>query len=418
MTAAKVKFLKTARSESRRDGPGGHGADRYRLFFEEANDALLVVNPALNVVVEANAQMAELTGYLRSELEGASLSLITPERGAPAGRSTPLSAEKFKNDGFYEDICISGKDGKLRFISLSVRAVDMGGEAAALCILRDIGAKRNMEREILTKHQELRNAYVELEKTHGELKAMQETLVQSGKLAALGELTAGIAHELNQPLTAIKGFAQEAQTLIKAMATAGPGAEGDRKALADYLGEVEKGASKMERIISHLRGFTRKSTEDFRDTDIHEVINEALKMLEQQFKSRGIVVERRYAADLPHVWANPFQLEQVFINLATNARDAIEAKKERRGKVMITSSHADGVVNVRFEDNGVGIPDHLKSKIFNPFFTTKEVGKGMGLGLSISYGILSKLNASLFAESEAGKGTAFTVRLPVDYRKL
>ena len=152
--------------------------------------------------------------------------------------------------------------------------------------------------------------------------------------------------------------------------------------------------------------------------DVHSVIDESLVMLDKQLRSRGIRVERSFASGLPKVYCNPFQLEQVFINLATNARDAIEAKQERNGVISIsTRSESDGIVEIRYEDNGCGIADGSKGKIFNPFFTTKEVGKGMGLGLSISYGILSRINASILVESTVGRGTAFTIKLPVDYRK-
>jgi C4-dicarboxylate-specific signal transduction histidine kinase len=239
---------------------------------------------------------------------------------------------------------------------------------------------------------------------------MQETLVQSGKLAALGELAAGIAHELNQPLTAVKGFAQEAQASVKVLEPASP--------VHSYLHEIVQGADKMERIIAHLRNFTRKSTEDFRMADIHTVIEESLLMLDKQFRNRGIVVMRDFGKDLPQLYCNPFQLEQVFINLATNARDAIEAKRTGSGVIQIkTRQLNDQVVEVEYSDDGMGIPEAAKGKIFNPFFTTKEVGKGMGLGLSISYGILSKINASILVESNIGKGTKFTIKLPVDYRK-
>jgi C4-dicarboxylate-specific signal transduction histidine kinase len=251
---------------------------------------------------------------------------------------------------------------------------------------------------------------VSLEKANAEMRAMQETLVQSGKLAALGELAAGIAHELNQPLTAVKGFAHEAVTALSKRR--------DPDAALSCLDEISRGADRMERIISHLRNFTRKSTADFEWVDVHAIFEESLVMLDKQLKSRGIAVEKHFGKGIPKVWGNPFQLEQVFINLATNARDAIEAKKSGRGKISITTSLAgDGMIEIRYSDDGVGIPEAVKGKIFNPFFTTKEVGKGMGLGLSISYGILARLNASILVESEIGKGTIFTIRLPVDYRK-
>jgi two-component system NtrC family sensor kinase len=153
--------------------------------------------------------------------------------------------------------------------------------------------------------------------------------------------------------------------------------------------------------------------------DIHAVIEESLKMLGRQFASRGISVERNFAADgLPKVYAIPLQLEQVFINLATNARDAIEAAGRGKGVVTISTRRAGKFVEVTFKDDGCGMNERTKAKAFNPFFTTKEVGKGMGLGLSLSFGILSKIQGSIMVESELGKGAAFTVRIPTDFREL
>lgn len=383
----------------------------YEVLFENASDAIMVIDLRSGEIASANHSALELTGYLREELVGNAVSTLFPSGDHVPQHSHGLTIDHVQNSGFFEDIVLRAKDGYPRFVSASVKALDLNGRPVSMCILRDVAEKKNMERDLITKHTELRNAYVSLEKANAELKAMQETLVQSGKLAALGELAAGIAHELNQPLTAVKGFAQEAKATIGAR----PGDE----TLASFLDEVVSGASKMERIISHLRNFTRKSTEDFTLIDVHSVIDESLLLLDKQLKSRGIQIEKNYGKGLPKIYCNPFQLEQVFINLATNARDAIEAKRSGGGTITIhtvKSANSD-FIEIKYEDDGVGIPEAVKAKIFNPFFTTKEVGKGMGLGLSISYGILSRINASILVESAMGKGTGFTIKLPVDYRK-
>ncbi|MBU6376590.1 MAG: hypothetical protein KGQ59_11380, partial [Bdellovibrionales bacterium] len=151
---------------------------------------------------------------------------------------------------------------------------------------------------------------------------------------------------------------------------------------------------------------------------VHDVVNEAMQMLSRQLESRGVEVKKLYSGSLPKVFANPVQLEQVFINLTTNARDSIESTGRGSGKIEIQTRVAGKFVEVIFKDDGVGMDDRTKSKAFNPFFTTKEVGKGMGLGLSLSYGILSKIHGSIFVESELGRGAEFLVRIPIDYREL
>jgi C4-dicarboxylate-specific signal transduction histidine kinase len=284
----------------------------------------------------------------------------------------------------------------------------------AFCILHDRGEKKSMERDLLAKHWELKNAYEELERAHLELKSAQEALVQAGKLAALGELAAGVAHELNQPLSGVMGFGQELEKLLK---------EKFPDALAlDYAGEVTKNSLRMKKIIQQLREFTRKSVEDFQDVEVPQVIQESLKLLDQQFRSRGIEVSISCEKRLPRVYCNPFQLEQVFINLATNARDAIESTGRGSGKIEIEvrrkATDARRFLEITFRDDGIGMSLETKNRALDPFYTTKEVGKGTGLGLSVSYGILSKIHGSVLIESAPGRGASFLLTLPVDYRTL
>lgn len=392
-------------------------AGKYRVLFDQASDAILTVLPD-GTIDAANQALEELTGFLKTELVGMSVDALIPDgtKHHVPPRARPLSRGLLKQPGTYEDVAVGRNDGYVRLVDLNVRQVTRKATSLSVALLRDVTEKKRMERELITKHSELRNAYFELQKNNAELKMMQETLVQAGKMAALGELAAGIAHELNQPLQGIRGYAQELQTILGG--TGDIGAQPPRPEVAGGLKEIVSNVDKMVAIIGYLRSFTRKSTEDYEMADLHRAVEEALKMLGRQFASRGISVEKVFARDLPEIYANPLQLEQVFINLATNARDAIEATGRGGGKIQIVTRRAGDFVEVIFKDDGCGMTDRTKSKVFNPFFTTKDVGKGMGLGLSISYGILSKLHGSILVESELGKGTAFLIRLPQDFRKL
>jgi PAS domain S-box-containing protein len=387
---------------------------KYAAIFDQASDAIVTVLPDGNVD-GANQALEELTGFMKSELVGSSIATLLPDPGKEATqhRTRLLSREMFSASGTYEDVAIMRKDGYIRFVDLSVRSISSDLGNFTLALFRDVTAKKQMERELITKHNELRSAYFQLEKKNAELQAMQETLVQAGKMAALGELAAGIAHELNQPLQGIRGYAQELQTIAVPMTKEMPQGNEVEAGLREIVSSVDKMAS----IIDYLRAFTRKSVEKHEMTDIHVAAEEALKMLSRQFASRGITVERNYG-DIPKIYANPLQLEQVFINLATNARDAIEATGRGKGVIRIHTRSAGDFVEVLFRDDGIGMSERTKTKVFNPFFTTKEVGKGMGLGLSLSYGILSKLQGSIVVESELGKGAAFVVRIPKDFREL
>jgi len=390
---------------------------KYQILFDQASDPVMTLSTD-GTIDAVNQAFEEMSGYLKQELLGRKIGVLTPSgaQGHTSHRARPLSSGLLEAPGTYEDVAVARKDGYVRFVDLSVRIVSSGpdSERLVLALFRDVTEKKRMERELITKHAELRNAYFQLERKNAELQAMQETLVQAGKMAALGELAAGIAHELNQPLQGIRGYAQELQALALPS-----GAEpSTRPAIESSLVEIISNSDKMAHIIDYLRTFTRKSVEKHEFTNIHDAVEEALKMLSRQFKARGIAVQRDFAPALPKLYANPLQLEQVFINLATNARDAIETTGRGHGTISIKTTKSGNFVEVRFRDDGIGMAEKTKSKIFNPFFTTKEVGKGMGLGLSLSYGILSKLHGSMVVESELGKGTTFVVRIPVDFREL
>jgi PAS domain S-box-containing protein len=408
------EFTERRKGDRRRLGPGDTrdpaGSEKFRAVFECVSDALLTVG-AEGVIELMNPAAEELTGYLRSELVGKPLASISP-KGKASARSRPLSREIFSTAGTYEDIAIETKDGLPRIVDLSVRVVAESPIEFSVVVFRDVTEKKRMERELITKHAELRNAFVDLERINTEHKMTQESLVQAGKMAALGELAAGIAHELNQPLMAIRGYAQELEYGL-APVVKGTSAEGE---VSIGLKEIISAADKMAAIISHLRTHTRKSTEDFSVFEVRQPIEEALKMVSRQLASRGIEVVRDFA-DGAQVYSNSLSLEQVFINLTTNARDAIEATGRGRGTITIAARSDGAFVEVRFRDDGIGMAQVTKAKAFNPFFTTKEVGKGMGLGLSLSYGILSKVHGSIRIESEEGKGTTFVIRIPKDFRE-
>lgn len=390
-------------------------ASKYQTLFEQASDAIMTVLPN-GRIDEVNQAFEDLTAYLNGELSGTSAELLVPDpaRHRIPERARPLSVAFFTTQGTYEDVAILRKDGFVRLVDLSVRVVSSAGTQLCIALFRDVTEKKRMERELITKHAELRNACMQLEAGNAELKSMQETLVQAGKMAALGELAAGIAHELNQPLQGIRGYAQELQSIAAPLIESAK----ERPEVEAGLREIVSNVDKMAAIIGYLRSFTRKSTEKHEMTDVHVAIEEALKMLSRQFASRGIEVHREFGSGIPEVYANPLQLEQVFINLATNARDAIEATGRGRGNVYISTRKDGDFVEIRFRDDGCGMNERTRAKLFNPFFTTKEVGKGMGLGLSLSYGILSKIQGSILVESKLGKGAAFTIKLPRDFREL
>jgi C4-dicarboxylate-specific signal transduction histidine kinase len=253
---------------------------------------------------------------------------------------------------------------------------------------------------------DLRSTTQEMERREQELRDKQEQLVQAGKLATLGELTTGVAHELNNPLNNIGLYVGNVIDRIQM------GELNGKSSLEDLEKAMEQ-VRKATEIISHLRTFGRAALVTFEPVDVDEVIERALSLMQEQLRLRAISVELDLCSDELVVQGNPIQLEQVFINLLTNARDALEEAPQGRRRVGIVSSLEGDRIRIVFADNGPGIPAAIAQRVFDPFFTTKEVGTGTGLGLSITYSIVKEHAGDISLERTPGGGATFTVELPV-----
>lgn len=246
----------------------------------------------------------------------------------------------------------------------------------------------------------LQNSRVELERAMQTLKSTQEQLIQSEKLSAVGQFVAGVAHELNNPLTAVIGFSELLQS-----------AQTDEKTKG-HLDRIAKSAHRCHKIVHSLLSFARQEAPERKLVELHTVLDEVLEIMAYDLRTSNITVIKEYAPSLPTILADPHQLQQVFVNILGNARQAIEPF-QNEGRVVICTRCTDGWVTVEFQDNGPGIkPQHL-ARIFDPFFTTKPAGKGTGLGLSLSYGLIQEHGGKISAVSEPGHGATFIIELPV-----
>ena len=243
----------------------------------------------------------------------------------------------------------------------------------------------------------------ELEKTVETLKATQHQLIQSEKLSGIGEFVAGVAHELNNPLTSVMGFSELLQQSDLP--------EQQRR----YLDVIFKSAKRCQRIVQSLLSFARRHAPERKVVCVNEIVESAIEILQYQMRTSNIEVTTHLDPALPATELDPHQMQQVFLNIINNARQAMEGRSVP-GRLRVSSESVDGRVRVIFQDNGPGIPPENLKRIFNPFFTTKEVGKGTGLGLSLCYGIITEHGGAITPSSTYGKGATFVVELPITHQ--
>lgn len=252
---------------------------------------------------------------------------------------------------------------------------------------------------------DLRETTEEVKQREHELREKQEQLVQAGKLATLGELTTGIAHELNNPLNNIGLFVGNAMDLIKLGST-----DTDPDIVLRELNSTMQQVRKATEIITHLRTFGRAAPVSYEPVSLSQVIKSAISLVQEQLRLRQIEVTIHMPAEDIVIIGNAIQLEQVFLNILTNARDALINVSEKSIAITCTV-HAEDIA-IRVHDTGPGIPPEIAQRIFDPFFTTKEVGAGTGLGLSITYSILQEHQGTITLEHHQGRGALFLITLP------
>jgi C4-dicarboxylate-specific signal transduction histidine kinase len=243
-----------------------------------------------------------------------------------------------------------------------------------------------------------------------QLKAAHRKLMQTDRLASLGELAASVAHEINNPIAGVLNLSMLLQRMLKDDGVPQPRIPEFRK----YLGQVTSETTRVGRIVSDLLAFSRRSKPQRAPADLNKSMRMTLSLVEHKMKLSGVSVETRLADNLPMVPCDQSQVQQVVLNLLLNAAEATNAKKER--KVVVSTRAEGGFVRLVVSDNGEGIAPENLARIFHPFFTTKPEGKGVGLGLAVSYGIIEAHGGDIEVVSRVGEGATFTVLLPLQPR--
>ena len=350
----------------------------YSALVGNLTDAVFMVKEG--IITWCNDRVEAIYGYSKDELIGKPVSCFYPEDTTHHEYTKMVSASIRERGVFYGTNQFLRRDGAMIYVEYAVSMIQGSSPPELLSVVRDITERKRMEEE---------------------KQKMEQQLHLAGRLAAVGELAAGVAHELNNPLAAVQAFAQFLA---------------DRKDLdGEMMSDVEtiyKEAQRASRITSNLLSFARRHRPEKRLISINEVLDKSLELHSYHLKVNNIEVVRELHPSLPWTMADFHQMLQVFVNIITNAEQAM-TKAHGKGKLIIKTQKKGNVIQITFSDDGPGISEEDLKSIFNPFFTTKEVGEGTGLGLSICYGIVQEHGGALYAKSKLGDGATFTVGMPI-----
>ena len=354
--------------------------EKYRIIFSTIPNPVFVLDQTNLNILDCNDNVTSVYGHTKEEVMNTSFLNFF------GARERRQYESRMKGPAAIDSVKHYAKDGSAIYVNIRVSSTEFSGKEVFLVTISDITERLLAEQQ----------------------------LIQASKMATLGEMSTGVAHELNQPLSVIK----TAGSFLHKKALKGGKIDDDT--LKTLTGEINSQVDRASKIINHMREFGRKSDVVKEEVQLNDALKRALEIFRQQLKLREIKVVLDLQQHLPTVMADSNRLEQVFINLLINARDAIEAKwwgnvdpKDKAKKITLRTRKENSFAIIEIADTGTGISKAVIDKIFEPFFTTKQVGKGTGLGLSISYGIVRDYDGTISVESEEDKGSTFTIRFPV-----
>ena len=380
------------------------GEHWFRKIFDHSHDAIVIIDLASDSILEANPRACSMLQYSHRELLSTPISSIHPQEIPKL--QVFSEAVLREGHGWTNELTCLTKSGKTLPAEISASVLEIKGKPCMISMVRDITDRKRAEEA--------------LKRAYDELREKQVQLVQAEKMASLGHLVAGLAHEINTPLGALKGaldlFLGSVEKLrgISADPEVRPKTR-EHQELGLFFKRAEKlisasraAVGRIVKIVDSLRSFARLDQAELAEVDLHEGIENTLTLLEREFRGRIEVV--RDFGDLPPTRCYPSRLNQVFMNILLNASHAIE----EQGQIFITTRTGNGTVLIEIRDTGRGISSENLKRIFDPGFTTKGFGVGTGLGLSIAYEVITRDHTgSIEVESELGKGTTLRITLSV-----
>jgi len=364
---------------------------RHREIIEKSLAGVFVYRD--NNIVFANSRMGKLLGRTRESLVGRPIWDLFHELDRARVRELVASRAEHGSSDLHYECRLLKDDGEMLWADVASSIVDFDGEPAVLVNAYDITERKEAEKK--------RRELVAL------AQKQKEQLVHSTRLAELGEMAAAVAHELNQPLTGIRNFARNAFYMLEK----GVGSPDEVK---DNLRLISNQVDRASRIINQMRELTSRSDREFAAVDVNATIRESVEFLMPQMKLSGVDVSMSLSDDIPEINGDRIRMAQVFLNVLTNARQAMEETERRRLTVRSRFDHGkDLPVVIEFSDTGKGVEPDKADRLFAPFYSTKEAGQGTGLGLSISLGIIEDHHGTIEATGTPGKGATFIIRMPV-----
>lgn len=388
--------------------PYSHGEAKLKAVLETAVDAVIIIDAAGRIEL-FNPAAERMFGYAAAEVVGRNVTCLMPE--PYAGQHDQYLARYLATGerriiGIGREVVGRRKDGSTFPIDLAVGEALTDGGRVFTGVIRDLTERKQAEEALRQSNESLQQSLAELRAKSEEVGTMTQQLWQAAKLATLGELAAGIAHELNNPLATVS-------LRVESLLAQTPPGDPKRRLLEVVEQEVER----MAGLVANLLQFSRRGQSQVSTVDVRDELVRTLDLVEHQFRNRKIEVRQEFAPRLPLIYCDRQSLRQVFLNLLTNAADAMPHGGTLT--LRMTPDCLDGgapALAVEVSDTGVGIPPEHLPKVMEPFFTTKEEGKGTGLGLAVCRRVMQEQRGTIRLRSEVGRGTTVRIVLPVTGR--